>query len=240
MPPPVPESFLVTHDLPGARAVELTSGDGTTFSAAYALAPEPGGVRVLLLPDVRGLFAYYRNLARSFAAAGHSAIVVDYFGRTAGTTGRPDRNVVLTQQQHEFVDSLVKSGRYQNASEVLREGLRLMEREQAEEAAKTDDLRQAAAQGWSDLDSGQFDDVDDRSLDDFVAQLGLRAAASGHEAGWTDRPELGDGVFSWRLALSRSRSPGGNVYRPRHLLFCRRDGDVLVVGRVLHDAMELR
>jgi toxin ParE1/3/4 len=30
------------------------------------------------------------------------------------------------------------------------------------------------------------------------------------------------------------------VHRPRHFLICRRDGDLLVVGRVLHDAMELR
>jgi antitoxin ParD1/3/4 len=90
----------------------------------------------------------------------------------------PTRNVVLTQQQHEFVDSLVQSGRYQNASEVLREGLRLVEREEAEEAAKIAILRQAVEQGWSDLDSGQFDDLDDQSLDDFVARLGVRATRS--------------------------------------------------------------
>ena len=86
------------------------------------------------------------------------------------------RNVVLSQHQHELVESLVKSGRYQNASEVLRAGLRLLEREQAEEAAKITVLRQAAGQGWSDLASGRFDDVDDDSLDDFVGQLGVRAA----------------------------------------------------------------
>lgn len=77
---------------------------------------------------------------------------------------------------HELVESLVKSGRYQNAGEVLREGLRLLEREQAEEAAKVAVLRQAAEQGWSDLASGRFDEVDDESLDDFVGQLGVRAA----------------------------------------------------------------
>jgi antitoxin ParD1/3/4 len=86
------------------------------------------------------------------------------------------RNVVLSQHQHELVESLVKSGRYQNASEVLREGLRLLEREQAEEAARVAVLRQAAEQGWSDLASGRFDEVDDESLDDFVGQLGVRAA----------------------------------------------------------------
>lgn len=70
----------------------------------------------------------------------------------------------------------MRSGRYQNASEVLRDGLRLLEREQDEEAAKIAVLHQAAQQGWSDLASGRFDDVDDDSLDDFVGQLGARAA----------------------------------------------------------------
>lgn len=66
------------------------------------------------------------------------------------------------------------------------------------------------------------------------------AAERSDEIVQTARPELGDGVFSWHLAQSRTRSPGGTVHRPRHLLICRRDGDILVVGRVVHDAMELR
>ncbi len=66
------------------------------------------------------------------------------------------------------------------------------------------------------------------------------AAARNDELGRTVRPELGDGVFSWHLAQSRAHSRGGDVHRPRHFLICRWDGVVLVVGRVLHDAMELR
>jgi carboxymethylenebutenolidase len=89
VPPPVPDALLVTRELPQARSVTLSSVDGTAFSAAYALAPEPAaGPAVRILPDVRGLFGYYRNLTRSFAAAGHSAIAIDYFGRTAQDTGR--------------------------------------------------------------------------------------------------------------------------------------------------------
>lgn len=42
------------------------------------------------------------------------------------------RNVVLTDNQSALVDQLVASGRYQNASEALRAGLRLLEREEAE------------------------------------------------------------------------------------------------------------
>lgn len=86
------------------------------------------------------------------------------------------RNVVLSQHQHELVESLVKSGRYQNASEVLREGLRLLEREHEEDQAKIAVLRQATEHGWSDLASGRFDDVEDDDLDSFVRQLGIRAA----------------------------------------------------------------
>ncbi len=86
------------------------------------------------------------------------------------------RNVVLSQHQHELVKSMVESGRYQNASEVLREGLRLLERQVAEDAARLAALRCAAEHGWSDVSTGAFDDIADENLDDFIGELGLRAA----------------------------------------------------------------
>ena len=55
----------------------------------------------------------------------------------------PTRNVVLTDQQAELVEKLVQSGRYQNASEVLREGLRLLQRRELEETVKLEALRGA-------------------------------------------------------------------------------------------------
>jgi antitoxin ParD1/3/4 len=55
----------------------------------------------------------------------------------------PTRNVVLTDQQAQLVEKLVDSGRYQNASEVLREGLRLLQRRELEDAAKLEALRGA-------------------------------------------------------------------------------------------------
>lgn len=51
---------------------------------------------------------------------------------------------------------MVGSGRYQNASEVLREGLRLMEHREAEAAARLDALRNAASAGIADIDAGHF------------------------------------------------------------------------------------
>lgn len=68
----------------------------------------------------------------------------------------PTRNVVLTNEQASLVESLVSSGRYQNASEVIREGLRLIERREAEHAAKLQALRDAAQVGTAALGRGAF------------------------------------------------------------------------------------
>ena len=89
----------------------------------------------------------------------------------------PTRNVVLSEHQHELVETLVHSGRYQNASEVLREGLRLIEERDRVEEAKLKLLKQAARQGWSDVSAGRYTDVADDQLEDFVGQLGLRTAS---------------------------------------------------------------
>ena len=69
----------------------------------------------------------------------------------------PTRNVVLTERQEEMIERLVQTGRYQNASEVLREGLRLLERRDAEDEAKLAALREAVAIGLEDLESGAFE-----------------------------------------------------------------------------------
>jgi carboxymethylenebutenolidase len=75
----------------GAEITELTSADGTAFSAAIAESPQPsGGPGVIILPDVRGLYRFYVELAERFADAGHHAVAIDYFGRTAGTGERGD------------------------------------------------------------------------------------------------------------------------------------------------------
>lgn len=72
----------------------------------------------------------------------------------------PTRNVVLTPHQNQLVDQLVTSGRYQNASEVLREGLRMIERRESDHAIALEALRQAANVGIADIESGAFDSFD--------------------------------------------------------------------------------
>jgi antitoxin ParD1/3/4 len=68
----------------------------------------------------------------------------------------PTKNVVLTERQERLIETLVESGRYQNASEVLRDGLRLVEQREAEDASKLKALREAARVGLAALDRGEF------------------------------------------------------------------------------------
>lgn len=87
----------------------------------------------------------------------------------------PTRNVVLTEYQTRFVDELVASGRYQNASEILREGLRLVERHESEYTARLAALREAASLGMADIESGAFrsyesTDALDQHLSDLAAE----------------------------------------------------------------------
>ena len=91
----------------------------------------------------------------------------------------PTRNVVLTDHQAKLIERLVASGRYQNASEVLREGLRLIEGREAEDKARLKALRDAARIGVADIDAGRF-----RSFDS-------PAALSRHLAAMTDEAIAG-------------------------------------------------
>lgn len=94
----------------------------------------------------------------------------------------PTRNLVLTDHQAELVDRLVSTGRYQNASEVLRDGLRLVEREESESQARLMALREAARAGIADSKAGRYHAFDsDSALRDhlqglFDAELGQSKA----------------------------------------------------------------
>jgi carboxymethylenebutenolidase len=91
-PPELPADLVVPRMAGGAAAevIELTSADGTQFSAAFAESEQAKGPAVIILPDVRGLYRFYVELAERFAQAGHHAIAIDFFGRTAGTGERDD------------------------------------------------------------------------------------------------------------------------------------------------------
>lgn len=85
--PPIPviAGAAVSHD-----DLVLSSGDGTQFGAFLATPEEPGATGVVILSDVRGLYRFYEELALRFAERGHTALAIDYFGRTAGVEKRDD------------------------------------------------------------------------------------------------------------------------------------------------------
>ena len=66
----------------------------------------------------------------------------------------PTRNINLTDYFDQFVERQVSSGRYSNASEIVREALRLLEEQEQERTAKLKALRRAAKQGFAEIDQG--------------------------------------------------------------------------------------
>jgi carboxymethylenebutenolidase len=85
--PPIPRisGAAVSHD-----DLVLESEDGNRFAAFRAVPEGEVSTGVVILPDVRGLYRFYEELALRFAERGHAAIAFDYFGRTAGVDKRPD------------------------------------------------------------------------------------------------------------------------------------------------------
>ena len=91
----------------------------------------------------------------------------------------PTRNVVLTDHQASVVERLVSSGRYQNASEVLRDGLRLIEQRDAEDAARLECLRTAVRIGTANFDQGKFTSFDaPKALTAHLTSLATKAIAA--------------------------------------------------------------
>src|SRR5712691_4660995 len=68
----------------------LTGADGNKFMAYFARASKPTGAGMVVLPDVRGLHHFYKELAQRFAEAGIDSVAFDYYGRTAGNGNRDD------------------------------------------------------------------------------------------------------------------------------------------------------
>ena len=85
--PPIPviSGAAVSHE-----DLVLRASDGNELAAFLATPDGPARVGVVILPDVRGLYRFYEELALRFAERGYAAIAIDYFGRTAGVSKRED------------------------------------------------------------------------------------------------------------------------------------------------------
>jgi carboxymethylenebutenolidase len=85
--PPIPvlRGAAVSHE-----DLTLEAADGNSFAAFAATPEQTSEVGVVILPDVRGLYRFYEELALRFAERGYAAVAFDYFGRTAGTSKRDE------------------------------------------------------------------------------------------------------------------------------------------------------
>ena len=101
--PPVPvlSGAAVSHD-----DLVLQAPDGNRFAAFAATPDEPSGTGIAILPDVRGLYRFYEELALRFAERGHSAMAFDYFGRTAGAEKRGDDFEYMPHVQETTADGV--------------------------------------------------------------------------------------------------------------------------------------
>jgi len=90
----------------------------------------------------------------------------------------PTRNINLTEHFDVFVAHEIASGRYSNASEIVREALRLLEAQVLEREMKLRALRQAARRGFGEIDQGQGIELKDRkALDQFFSDIDSEVAA---------------------------------------------------------------
>ncbi len=86
----------------------------------------------------------------------------------------PTQNVNLADYQSDFIKKSVAGGRYKNASEVVRAGLRLLESQESEERLKLEALRGIAEQSFKALDSGEYSAYTEDTLDDMLQTMDQR------------------------------------------------------------------
>ena len=92
----------------------------------------------------------------------------------------PTRNISLTVEQDAFVERVVKAGEYQNASEAIRDALRVLQQKRREDALKLRALRQQIKAGLDELERGDFTEVAEAELDDYLERLTPRRGKGAH------------------------------------------------------------
>jgi antitoxin ParD1/3/4 len=80
----------------------------------------------------------------------------------------PTRNISLTSEQDAFVEEVVEAGEYQNASEAVRDALRVLQQRRREDALKVKLLRSQLKAGVDAMDGGDFVELDDASLERYL------------------------------------------------------------------------
>jgi antitoxin ParD1/3/4 len=87
----------------------------------------------------------------------------------------PTRNVSLTTEQNAFIDEVLDRGDYHNASEVMRDAIRALQKQRKMDALKLERLRTSIDEGLSDIDHGDYVEVDDAALESWLERVGEEA-----------------------------------------------------------------
>jgi len=88
----------------------------------------------------------------------------------------PTRNISLTAEQDAFVEEVVEAGEYQNASEAIRDALRVLQQRRREDSLRLKALRARIKAGVDALDRGDFAEVEGADLEGYLERLTLPAA----------------------------------------------------------------
>jgi antitoxin ParD1/3/4 len=83
----------------------------------------------------------------------------------------PTRNISLTREQDEFVESLVRTGEYQNASEAVRDAIRALQQRRREDALRLQALKMQIEAGVAALERSDFIELDDTELESYLYGL---------------------------------------------------------------------
>jgi antitoxin ParD1/3/4 len=91
----------------------------------------------------------------------------------------PTRNISLTAEQDAFIAEVVAAGEYQNASEAVRDALRALQQRRREDALKLEALRAEIQAGVDALERGDFIELEDADLEDYIRGLAGASKRSG-------------------------------------------------------------
>lgn len=83
-------------------------------------------------------------------------------------------NVNLGTQWEEFISASVHTGRYLSASEVVREGLRLLQEREQVRQVRLEQLRKEVDKGVHELDRGEYVELDDQGLKSHLGKVKAR------------------------------------------------------------------
>jgi antitoxin ParD1/3/4 len=89
----------------------------------------------------------------------------------------PTRNISLTPEQDAFVEEVLEAGEYQNASEAIRDALRVLQQRRREDSLRLKALRAQIKAGVDAFDRGDFAEVEDADLEEYLERLTTTSAA---------------------------------------------------------------